>query len=259
MSSWTYLDRHPEISVITVCLNSEATIAETIASVKNQEFENYEHIIFDGGSRDNTLTIVEAESHPKMRLIKGRDSGIYDAMNQAAEFAKGGVLHFLNSDDLYASKFVLRNVADTFFNANQKILCTGIKYFETKNPDLTKRLWIPGVFSSHFIKKGWHPPHPGFFCRREVFDNCAGFNCKFSIVADFDFMIRACLSYSNHVSVNDMISVRMRAGGASDQSIIATLQNNLDVCRSLREQGVQVYGIFYILRRLIEKAMQVVN
>ena len=50
MSSSTLLDRHPKISVVTVCLNTEATIAETIASVKNQEFENWEHIIFDGGS-----------------------------------------------------------------------------------------------------------------------------------------------------------------------------------------------------------------
>ena len=258
MSSLTLLDRRPEISVITVCLNSEATIAETIASVRNQEFSNYEHIIFDGGSRDNTLAIVEKEFHPNMRLIKGRDSGIYDAMNQAAEFAKGEVLHFLNSDDLYASKFVLRNVADTFFNADQEILCTGIKYFKTQNPDVTIRRWIPKEFSSQFIKKGWHPPHPGFFCRREVFDNCAGFNCKFRIVADFDFMIRACSIYSNYVSVSDMITVRMRAGGASDQSIFATLQNNLDVCRSLGEQGFQVYRPFYIFRRLIEKAIQVV-
>jgi glycosyltransferase len=250
------MNRQPKISVITVCLNSEATIAETISSVKNQEFENYEHIIFDGGSKDNTLKIVEEKAHSKMYLIKGRDSGIYDAMNQAAKSAKGEVLHFLNSDDLYVSNSILKDVANTFLNTDQKILCTGIKYFDTQNPNVTIRLWTPSAFSRDLIEKGWHPPHPGFFCRREVFDTCAGFNCKFTIVADFDFMIRACASYPNYVSVSNMTTVRMRAGGASDQNIISTLKNNLDVCRSLCEQGFKIYRPIFILRRLFEKAMQ---
>ena len=251
--------QNPLISIVTVCLNSEATIAETIDSVRRQKYENFEHIIFDGGSKDNTLAIVNEKEHPKLHLVRGHDAGIYDAMNQAAELSQGEVLHFLNSDDVYDDENVLQSVVDIFSENNRKILCTAITYFNSSKPDAITRHWSTGHFSVNLVKTGWHPPHPGFFCRREVFESNGGFNCKFNIVADFDFMIRACMSYPKYVSVSDMISVRMRTGGASDQSVISMLKNNLDVCESLLEQGVRISKPVYILRRLFAKLMQITN
>ena len=245
-----------KLTIITVSLNSEDTIADTVKSVRDQTFSNYEHIVFDGGSTDKTLAILEDLKHPKLQIINGRDRGIYDAMNQAWQFASGDIVQFLNSDDILNDNNVLAVVSKAFEKEHVQILCTNIAYFRGALSNQIYRFWSVPKFDSEKVRRGWHPPHPGFFCTRHVFEALGGFDLRYKIVADFDFMVRACLHYKNNVCVANFTSVRMRAGGVSDASVLKTIQNNIDVCRSLKRNDVRVFAPVYIARRLLQKIWQ---
>ena len=89
-----------KISIITVTKNSQKYLKENIESVLNQNYKNYEHIIVDGNSSDNTLKIIESFKN-KIKLIKNyNDRGLYHAMNVGIKNASGDIIGILNSDDM---------------------------------------------------------------------------------------------------------------------------------------------------------------
>lgn len=88
-------------SVVTVALNSESTIGDTLTSVRSQQFEDYEHIIIDGASKDGTLDVVRSNQHSRLRWNSEPDGGLYDAMNKGLHMAQGDYVLFLNSDDFF--------------------------------------------------------------------------------------------------------------------------------------------------------------
>ena len=85
------------ISLITVCFNSEDSIEKTLISVKNQNFQNFEHIIIDGNSQDNTIEIVRKFKHIS-KVVSEKDHGIYDAINKGIKISEGEIIGFLNRE-----------------------------------------------------------------------------------------------------------------------------------------------------------------
>lgn len=100
----------PIITIITVCFNAANTIEKTILSVINQTFTNYEYIIVDGGSTDNTLELIHKYSDKISLIISEKDKGIYDAMNKGVKLARGKWLNFMNSGDIFSDENVLMNI-----------------------------------------------------------------------------------------------------------------------------------------------------
>ena len=92
-----------KISIITVCLNSEGTIRDTIDSVISQDYSPIEYIIIDGDSTDATLDVIREFGNDVSLIISEPDGGIYDAMNRGIKLASGDIIGFLNSDDFYSS------------------------------------------------------------------------------------------------------------------------------------------------------------
>ena len=102
-----------KISIITVTFNSEKTLRYTIESVLNQNYDDIEYLIIDGGSTDSTLDIIkcyEPKFEGKLHYISEPDKGIYDAMNKGILMATGNVVGFLNSDDLFIDKKVAEDI-----------------------------------------------------------------------------------------------------------------------------------------------------
>jgi glycosyltransferase involved in cell wall biosynthesis len=97
----------PLFSIITVVYNAGATLEETILSVVNQGLRNYEYIIIDGGSDDNTLAIINKYKSSIAKFISEPDEGIYDAMNKSLKYASGRWLFFLGADDVFCEKNTL--------------------------------------------------------------------------------------------------------------------------------------------------------
>lgn len=99
-----------EISIITVCFNSEKTIEDTIKSVCCQTYKNIEYIIIDGGSTDRTCDIINSYISQISIFVSEPDNGIYDAMNKGLDMATGDYLLFLGSDDHLMSSNIIERV-----------------------------------------------------------------------------------------------------------------------------------------------------
>ena len=110
-------DKKPLISVVTVVFNAAETIEETVQSVLNQNFDNFEYLIVDGASSDGTLEKIEKYRN-RLTLISEYDTGIYDAMNKAVKLTKGSYVYFIGADDIFKSANVLREVAEKLKSRN---------------------------------------------------------------------------------------------------------------------------------------------
>ena len=108
-----------KISIITASYNRGKTIRHTVESVLRQTYPDFEYIVVDGGSTDNSIDIVkeyQVAFKGRLKWISERDKGIYDAMNKGIRMATGDVVGILNSDDFYTDENVLQTVADNFMN-----------------------------------------------------------------------------------------------------------------------------------------------
>ena len=105
-----------KISVVTVTFNSGKTVRDTIESVLSQSYQDYDYIIVDGGSKDDTIDIVK-EYLPRfggrMRYLSEPDNGMYDAMNKGIRMAEGDVVGIVNSDDFYHRDDIFQIVASS--------------------------------------------------------------------------------------------------------------------------------------------------
>lgn len=105
----------PKISIITVVYNSELYISETIESVINQDYSNYEYIIIDGGSHDSTISIIEKYREKIHHFISEKDYGIFFAMNKGLNYVTGEWVIFINSGDMFYSN---KTISDVFSNSD---------------------------------------------------------------------------------------------------------------------------------------------
>ena len=117
----------PLISIIIATYNSENTISDTLDSVKKQIFKNYEIVVIDKKSTDNTIKIVK-KNKLKSRIYIGRDAGIYDAINKGILKSKGSIISILHSDDYYYDKYTLLNVIKVFQKKKVDIVYGNLLY-----------------------------------------------------------------------------------------------------------------------------------
>lgn len=175
------------ISIITVCYNSEKTIERTIRSVLEQAYDNYEYLIIDGGSKDETLEIIkayEASFAGKLLVISEPDQGIYDAMNKGISMAKGELIGIINSDDYY-EKDALSVMAEEYRKLGSEY---GILYGFQRNYDKGRE--ISTVLYHHDYLEDQMITHPTCFVTRQVYRDFGKFSLDYKSSADYEFMLR---------------------------------------------------------------------
>ena len=179
----------PVFSIITVCLNAEQCIRETIQSVLNQTCTSFEYIIKDGLSSDKTVSIAQsfsaafAERGISYRIISRKDSGIYDAMNQAIHETKGEWINFMNAGDQLADKAILDRViesgcmekADIVYG--DRILRKGELFYYQKARAL-ENMWYLFPFG-----------HQSTLTRRKLFKNNL-YSTRYKINSDYKFYLQ---------------------------------------------------------------------
>jgi len=214
-----------KISIITATYNSARTIRDCLASVAAQSVE-VEHIIVDGASTDATLKIVRAFPHVA-RVVSERDNGMYDAMNKGIALASGDVVGILNSDDFYAGPDVLQQVLAAFAASGEPDSCYGdLVYVDAGDSAKVTRYWRSGEFRQSSFYWGWMPPHPSFFVKRAVYERCGMFDTTMGTAADYELMLRFLLKFGISAAYIPTVLVKMRAGGASNASLINRLKAN---------------------------------
>ena len=244
------------VSIVTVCFNSERTIRDTLNSVKKQSHNLIEHIIIDGKSKDKTLNIINEYNHVS-KIISESDEGIYDAMNKGLSLCNGDIVGFLNSDDFFYDDNVISGYVEKFENQDADVVYGDLDFI-AENQNKTVRRWQSSSFKNENISKGWIPPHPTFYARRDLFNKLGGFDKNFKLASDYDLMIRFLIDTSTKSYYFEGCKVKMRYGGATTRSILNILLGNIEILKSLKKNGVEV-GKFFLFQKLISKLMQFMN
>jgi len=212
-----------KISIITATWNSAATIENAILSVASQGYPDLEHIIVDGNSSDATLSIVFRYANLIDKLVSEPDHGIYDAMNKGIALSTGDVIGILNSDDFYASPYVLDKVARVFEDETIDTCYGDLIYVDPLNVKRVTRYWRAGAHHPRSFYRGWMPPHPTFFVRRSVYERYGTFDVALGTAADYELTLRLLLKHRVSTVYIPEVLVHMRTGGASNASIKSRL------------------------------------
>jgi len=244
-----------KISIITVCYNSEKYIQSAIESVINQDYKDIEYIIIDGNSTDGTIEIIKKYKNKIHKFISEPDKGIYDAMNKGIKLATGEVIGFLNSDDLYQNNSVISNIVEGFVNKDCSIIYGDLFYVKPGNPQIIIRSWNSKSFVRGSFKKGWHPPHPTFYVKREIYEKYGVFNLNYRLAADFELMLRFLENYHVKSYYLNQPLVRMRLGGATNKNLKNIVIQNIECYRAFKNNHLPV-SILYPLYRLLPKLFQ---
>lgn len=243
-----------KVSIITATYNSEATIRDTLESVKRQTYSNIEHVIIDGLSRDSTVKVVK-EVSPSAKCYSEADSGIYDAMNRGIEKVNGDIIGILNSDDYYASDDVIQKVVETMKRSGCDTLYGDLKYIDKDNTEKVVRKWKAGEMGETSFQMGWMPPHPTFFVRREVYEKYGTFDTRLRSSADYELMLR--FLYKNQVSTCYLPEclVHMRTGGQSNVSVKNRIRANKEDRMAWQMNGLtpKFYTLYF---KPIRKVLQ---
>jgi len=244
-----------KISVITVSLNSAATIEETILSVHRQTHAQREHIVIDGVSRDGTSGVVERHREKIAVYLSESDAGIFDAMNKGMARASGDVIGFLNADDVYAHNQVLEHIAAAFGEPGVQAVYADLVYVNNRNPADVVRYWRSGDFRPGRFARGWMPAHPTFYVRREVYERLGGFKLEYRLQGDFELTLRLLEVHCIRARYVAEIWVRMRTGGVSNRSWRSVLRGNVEAYRAARANGLAVTP-FFMLRKILSRVPQ---
>lgn len=239
------------ISIVTATYNSGNTIADTLESVLSQTYKDYEYWIVDGASKDNTMEIVrsyEDKFQGKLHYISERDKGIYDAMNKGIARCTGDIVGILNSDDFYTSGNILEQVAEAMADTNIDAIYGDVHYVKAENLKKCVRYYSSRLFSRGWMRFGFMPAHPSFYCRKEVYCRYGAFNLNYKVAADFECLLR--LIYTHRISTRylPLDFVTMRTGGASSSGLTSHRQIMRDHLRALHNNKVRSCAALLSLR-----------
>jgi len=227
------LDKPPVFSIITVVFNAEALLPGTMESVLQQRFSNFEYIVVDGASKDNSLKIIQeyAEKMPQLRWISEPDQGLYDAMNKGLRMAKGEFVQFLNAGDWLHASDTLAQLA-TCITPN-----TGVLYGETLLVDETRK--PHGTMSALSTRQlptrlGWKQylggmlvVHQSFIARRTL---APDYNLEAGLCADYDWCINILKKSPENVHSGIVITDYLM-GGLSKKRHQQSLRERFGVMR----------------------------
>ena len=236
------------ISIITATYNIAKTINDTIKSVLCQTNKDFEYIIVDGGSTDETIDILksyESEFFGRLKWVSEKDKGIYDAMNKGIKMASGDIIGILNSDDYYTSDDILQTIADAFKCQNVDAIYGDIHFIKDGVPDRIVRYYSSKPFRPFWLRFGFMPAHPSFYARREVFEKHGLYSLDYKIAADYDMMVRLFLKHRIKAKYIPMDFVTMLMGGLSTKGVRSRM-----VLVSEDVQACRTYG-FYTNRFMI--------
>jgi len=244
-----------KISIITAAYNSGATLRDTMESVLRQTYTDYEYIVVDGASTDDTAELVrsyEPRFGGRMRFLCEPDKGVYDAMNKGIALAQGDVIGLLNSDDFYTSDEVLERVADAFRDGGTDAVYGDVHYVDPCDLSRCVRYYSSAPFRRSWMRLGFMPAHPSFYCRRDIYQCFGVFDTSYKVAADFEQLLR--LIYINKVRMRylPMDFVTMRTGGLSNSGLQSHRQIMRDHLRALRTHGiysnVAILGLRYFYK-----------
>lgn len=199
------MKREPNFSIITITYNAATTIEPTLQSVLSQTYTNYEYLLIDGGSKDDTVAKAKASGIEFAHIVSEPDNGLYDAMNKGIALATGDYLCFLNAGDAFYAPDTLQTIANT---AMAEETLPDVLYGETAEVDdernfvRMRRLQAPKELTWRSFKNGMMVCHQAFYAKREI---APMYDLKYRLSADVDWCIKVMKQSKKLVKVNAIV------------------------------------------------------
>ena len=247
------MDLKPKFSIITITFNAGSVIEPTLKSVLAQTYTNYEYLLIDGGSSDDTVERAKASGMEFAHIVSERDNGLYDAMNKGMALATGDYLCFLNAGDAFHEPETLQKIVDAIKDEES---LPHVLYGETAEVDAERNLVrmrrhkAPEKLDWRSFRHGMLVCHQAFYARRDI---APMYNLEYRLSSDVDWCIRVMKRAERLVNV--------------DAVVIDYLQDGLSVQRhreSLKERFrimSRHYGllptiarhVWFVLRAVIKR------
>ena len=206
------------ISIITVAYNNKNGLEETIKSVINQTYRDFEFVIIDGGSNDGSKELLESYSSQIDFWVSEPDKGIYNAMNKGIRKASGEYLIFMNSGDRFSANDILEKITPHF---NNEDIVYGNAYYELENRKKYEYKIPPKITIGSLLKEPIC--HQSAFFRKELFEKYGMYDENNKIASDWTFMMDIFVHHNiSQKYINVFISIFEKTG-------ISSTNNNLGV------------------------------
>lgn len=243
----------PKFSIITITYNAASVIEPTLQSVLAQTYRNYEYLLIDGGSKDDTVAKAKASGITFAHIISEPDKGLYDAMNKGIGLATGDYLCFLNAGDSFFAPDTLQTIATA---ANKEETLPDVLYGETAEVDKARnfvrmrRLKAPKELNWRSFKDGMMVCHQAFYAKREI---APMYDLKYRFSSDVDWCIKVMKRSSRLVNVNATV-INYLQDGLSIQNHRTSLKERF--CIMSKHYGLLptiARHLWFILRMVIKR------
>lgn len=227
------VEKEPFVSIITITYNAAGEIEPTVKSVAEQSCRDFEHIIIDGASTDDTLSTAHKAARHELRILSERDNGLYDAMNKGLRMARGRYLLFLNAGDTFHSKETLRLYKEGSRLADGK--GADIIYGDTvvvdrgRNVIGPRHLSVPERLTYESFSRGMLVCHQAFMVRRKL---APEYDTSYRFSADYDWTLFCLRRSSADRNVNlHTVTIDYLSDGLTDKNHRASLMERFDIMR----------------------------
>jgi glycosyltransferase involved in cell wall biosynthesis len=223
----------PLVSIITVVFNGEKVIPRTIDSIRKQAWKNFEYIVIDGNSKDNTLDILRLNEDIITYWQSEPDKGLYDAMNKGLKTAKGYYVCFLNAGDQLYDENTLKNIFEGL-NPLPDVVYGETMIVDAEGKEIgLRRLKAPEKLTWRSFINGMLVCHQSIYVKRELADS---YNLKYKIAADYEWVLKA-LKKAKNIHNSRLVVTRFLDGGINKKNIRRGLSERLRIM-------IKHYGLF---------------
>ncbi len=237
----------PKISIITINYNNADGLKKTIESVVSQSFSDFEYIVIDGASTDNSLDIIKKYASKITRWVSEKDNGIYNAQNKGISFAKGEYCLFLNSGDFLYDNKVLEKVFSKNYTEDIIYGDMIVDYGSGKTVYGKQPNKITFEFLIHTTL--WHPVS---FIKRKLFDKYGKYNEEYKIISDYEFFVRTILLENvttRHIRLAISIFNTAGIGSSPEHEATHQLERKMVQEKYFSKEKIERVKLFYTNRK----------
>ncbi|OKZ21184.1 MAG: hypothetical protein BHV77_08810 [Bacteroides sp. 43_108] len=234
----------PVLSIITTVYNNSFLLEQTLQSVINQNSDSFEYIIKDANSNDNFDEVVNRYKKYGIRILKSKDTGIYDGMNQGIRTANGTYVQILNSDDVFYYNNIINKYIKELKKEDADAYCSDIKITYQNGKTFIRKADLSKLRFRSCIN------HTSLAMKLSDYIKLGGFDLNLSIAADCDLTIKI-VKAGLKIKHLDIVCVKFRAAGASNSAYtLKMLKENL-VCR-YRYSALNIIGYCYTILQFLK-------
>ena len=218
---------NPLISVITVTYNASHVIGKTLLSLQKQKFHDFEHLVIDGASKDNTVEIIKELGVPETKIISEKDNGLYDAMNKGLRLARGKYVLFLNAGDSLHNEDTLASYAAKCLKDADIIYGNTLIYDMEGKCIGPRHLSPPDTLNSDSFSNGMLICHQAFMVKKAL---APKYDLAYRFSSDYDWCIRCISSGDPKKFINlNQITIDYLSDGLTDKNKITSLKERFRI------------------------------